>query len=202
MNRRNFISLLFAAITGAACGTKQIEELTLRSPRYDVVLTLDEAVQRIAEKTIVEPLNNDVKAGRLPKDTDAGFVCLSNETGNTLALVATVQDGSGFDNTRFARRYVASTFKIFVYLIALETGAIRPDETFKDEPMSFRSLNGSGEYYKVANYGDQYAMRELPIEEAFARSSNVIAQQIYHRVDQEIWRRYFYLQIDIYTRLM
>lgn len=190
MKRRTFLYSLLAAIGGAACGTKQIEELTARSPRYDVVLTLDETIQRIAEKMIVEPLVTEIKAGRLPEDTDAGFVCLSNKTGDAMALVPSAQTGSGFDNTRFAQRYVASTFKIFVYLVALEIGAISPDETFRDEPMSFRSLDGSGEYYKVSNYNDDYSSGQLSVEEAFARSSNVIAQQIYHRVDQEVWRKY------------
>lgn len=188
MNRRTFILSGITALTGTACSNVQIEDLVNRSPRYDVFLTLDEAVQEIALKKIAAPILKEVNKS-LPADTDLAFVCLANETGNVLAYIPTIQKNKEYDNCRQAKRGIASTIKPFIYGIALESGAIGPNETFSDAPAEFPRLDGDGTY-SVNNYKNQYLNRELNIEEAIAVSSNVIAMRVYHRIDQNVLREF------------
>jgi penicillin-binding protein 1A len=135
------------------------------------------------------PLKTEINKRQLPEDVDIAFVCLHNETGDVLAYYPTLSESSGYDNCRFANRDVASTFKPFGYAIALESGSIRADETFMDEPRTFPSLDGPGEY-TVENYRNSYLMRPLTIEEAIAVSSNSVATQVYHRVKQDMIRQF------------
>ncbi|HLM59973.1 MAG TPA: penicillin-binding transpeptidase domain-containing protein, partial [Pyrinomonadaceae bacterium] len=181
MNRRTFIFSGLTALAGVACRSVQIEDLTNHSPRYDVSLTLDEAIQEIAQKKIASPILQAINKS-LPADTDMAFVCLANETGNVLAYIPTIQKNKEFDNCRQAKRGIASTIKPFIYGIALESGAIRSEETFLDAPAEFPRLDSEGTY-SVDNYKNQYTMRELTIEEAIAISSNVVAMRVYHRIN-------------------
>ena len=187
MNRRHFLGVAAAALLGTACRNVGIEELTARSPQRHVALCLDEAVQQIAQRKIVAPLKTRIKGSRMPSSTDLAFACLSNETGDVLAYVPSCDEKSGQDNCRFAERDIASVAKIYVYAIALQSGAIRPDDTFLDEPMTFPRLDQRGTY-SADNYGGRYTMRALSIEEALAFSSNVAALQVYHRIDQGLLR--------------
>lgn len=188
MNRRIFLLSGLTALAGIACRNVQIGDLANRSPRYDVLLSLDEAVQEIAQKKIAAPIIQAI-GKPLPADTDLAFVCLENETGNILAYIPTVQKNREFDNCRQAKRGIASTIKPFIYGIALESGAVRADETFLDAPAEFPRLDGGGTY-SVDNYKNQYLMRELNIEEAIAVSSNVIAMRVYHRINQDVLREF------------
>lgn len=182
MNRRNFLLSALTAFAGAACRNVQIEDLANRSPRFDVFLALDEAVQEIAQTKISSPIIKGIKKNLFPADTDLAFICLSNDTGNILAYIPTCQNNKEYDNCRLARRGIASTIKPFIYGIALESGAVSPNETFLDAPAEFPRLDGSGTY-SVDNYKSQYLMRELTVEEAIAISSNVIAMRVYHRIN-------------------
>jgi membrane peptidoglycan carboxypeptidase len=190
MNRRTFAFSALTALTGLSCRNTQIEDLTRRSLRRDVFLTLDEVVQDVARRKIVDPLRNEINKKLLPEDTDLAFVCLHNQTGDVLAYFPSLNENSGYDNCRFANRDIASTFKLFGYAIALESGSIRSDETFADEPMTFPSLDGRGGFYRVDNYRDSYSMRLLTIDEAIAKSSNIVATQVYHRVRQNVIRQF------------
>lgn len=187
MKRRQFFLAAATALLGTACRNVGIEELTARSPQRHVALCLDGAVQEIAQRKIVAPLKAKIKSSRMPASTDLAFACLSNETGDVLAYVPTYDEKSGLDNCRFALRDIASVAKIYVYAIALQSGAIRPDDTFMDEPMTFPRLDERGTY-SANNYGGRYTMRALSIEEALAFSSNVAALQVYHRIDQGLLR--------------
>lgn len=188
MNRRTFMFSGLAALTGVACRNVQLEDLVNRSPRYDVFLTLDETIQEIAWKNIAAPIMKEVGKS-LPPDTDLAFVCLANETGNILAYIPTIQKDKEFDNCRQAKRGIASTIKPFIYGIALESGAISPDETFLDAPAEFPRLDGDGTY-TVNNYKNRYSMRELSIEEAIAVSSNIVAMRVYHRINQKVLQEF------------
>lgn len=187
MNRRSFFAAAAAALCGTACRSVGIGDLTARSPQRQVELSLDSAIQEIAQRKIVAPLKARIKNSRMPASTDLAFACLSNETGDVLAYVPTCDERSGLDNCRFAERDIASVAKIYVYAIALQSGAIHRDDTFMDAPMTFPRLDGRGTY-SADNYGGRYTLRELSIEEALARSSNVVALQVYHRIDQDLLR--------------
>jgi len=198
MNRRTFLAVTSAAVLGSACRRVGIEDLTTRSPQSEIVLWLDEKIQGIAQRKIVEPLKATIINRRLPTGTDLAFVCLANETGDVLSYIPSRDETLGYDNCRFAMRDIASTVKLFVYAVALQSGAISADETFMDAPMEFRRLDGRGTY-RADNYGSRYTMRALSIEEAIAISSNVIALQVYHRIKQDVLRAHL-AALDLPTK--
>ncbi|MDN7007737.1 penicillin-binding protein, partial [Vibrio cholerae] len=68
------------------------------------------------------------------------------------------------------------TFKLFVYLAALEAG-MEPDDFVSNQPFETGS-------YRPENAGGNYT-RALTLEEAFARSSNVAAVRLFNEVGDE-----------------
>ena len=84
-------------------------------------------------------------------------------------------DGA-FNRATQARRQPGSTFKLFVYLAALNEG-MTPDSMVLDEPVTIGS-------YSPRNDGERYR-GEITLREAFARSSNVAAVRLAEQVGQE-----------------
>lgn len=184
MNRRTFLtSMLFPALFSAACQRGSKNRSAKQSLNKDVLLSIDEQAQKIAERVIADPFRTQVKKRELPSDADIAFVCLRNATGDVLAYLGTLQEDSEFDNCRQSVRDIGSTVKPLIYAIALETGALSPDETFPDKPLSFQRLDQAGEY-RPHNFNNSYTHRLLGIEEALALSSNSVALQVYHKIRQ------------------
>ena len=128
-----------------ATGKKVYEKITVPpQPGYNVVTTLDLRLQRLCEKT----LEKGVKRGAL--------VFLDPNTGDILAMASCPSfDPNLFIPAISAERYKAlnddpnhpliprayrgayppgSTFKTFVGIAALESGAIKPDDEFPGPP--------------------------------------------------------------------
>ena len=78
-----------------------------------------------------------------------------------------------FNRATQARRQPGSTFKLFVYLAALEEGW-KPDDTIANTPFQTGS-------YRPENSGDRYSPT-ITLEDAFARSSNVAAVRLFDKV--------------------
>ncbi len=83
---------------------------------------------------------------------------------------------SPFNRATQARRQPGSTFKLFVYLAALEQGW-EPDDTISNLPIE----QGS---YRPRNYGDNYS-ETITLADAFAQSSNVAAVRLFGLVGDE-----------------
>src|SRR5690606_20706044 len=83
---------------------------------------------------------------------------------------------SPFNRATQARRQPGSTFKLFVYLAALQQGW-KPDDTISNLPIE----QGS---YRPKNYGDNYSER-ITLADAFAQSSNVAAVRLFGLVGDE-----------------
>jgi penicillin-binding protein 1A len=83
---------------------------------------------------------------------------------------------SPFNRATQARRQPGSTFKLFVYLAALEAG-MEPDDPIDNTEItqgSYRPKNAAGRYSD-----------SLTLEQAFARSSNVAAVRLLERVGSD-----------------
>jgi len=80
---------------------------------------------------------------------------------------------SPFNRATQARRQPGSTFKLFVYLAALEHGW-EPDDTISNMPIE----QGS---YRPKNYGESYS-QTITLADAFAQSSNVAAVRLFGAV--------------------
>jgi len=106
--------------------------------------------------------------------------------GAQVALVAMRRDGavvamvggrdyrsSSFNRATQAQRQPGSTFKLFVWLAALDAG-MRGDDLVDDTPIE----QGS---YRPRNAGNRYR-GQIPLREAFVHSSNVVAVRLYNKV--------------------
>jgi penicillin-binding protein 1A len=83
---------------------------------------------------------------------------------------------SPFNRATQARRQPGSTFKLFVYLAALETGW-EPGDTIPNTPIETGS-------YRPKNAGERYS-QEITLEEALASSSNVATVRLMNEIGSE-----------------
>jgi penicillin-binding protein 1A len=98
-------------------------------------------------------------------------------TGEVVAMIGGRDYGaSPFNRATQARRQPGSTFKLFVYLAALEQGW-EPDDTISNRPIE----QGS---YRPRNYGERYS-ETITLADAFAQSSNVAAVRLFGLVGDE-----------------
>ncbi|HEY6815751.1 MAG TPA: transglycosylase domain-containing protein [Croceibacterium sp.] len=97
--------------------------------------------------------------------------------GEVVAMIGgTDYQTSPFNRATQARRQPGSTFKLFVYLAALEQGW-SPDDTISNLPIE----QGS---YRPKNYAGTYS-QTMTLADAFAQSSNVAAVRLFGEVGDE-----------------
>ncbi|MBD2842318.1 transglycosylase domain-containing protein [Erythrobacter rubeus] len=98
-------------------------------------------------------------------------------TGEVVAMVGGKDYASSpFNRATQARRQPGSTFKLFVYLAALEAGW-EPDDTIPNTPID----KGS---YRPKNSRDNYSPT-ITLEDALATSSNVAAVRLFNEIGSE-----------------
>ncbi len=138
-----------------------------------VVTTIDGRAQQIAEAAVDKALS----------DADAA------KNANQAALVAMSPDGavramvggrdyaaSQFNRATQALRPPGSSFKLFVYLAAMEAG-MTPDDTMVDGPISIGN-------YRPSNFDDKY-YGTVTLRDAFARSLNSVAVQLSEKIGHD-----------------
>ncbi len=135
--------------------------------RQTVATTLDSRLQAAARRAIERaPLGN----------AQVALVAMRTN-GEVVAMIGGRDYGaSPFNRATQARRQPGSTFKLFVYLAALEDG-MSPDDPIDNRPIetgSYRPQNAGG------NYSDT-----ITLADAFARSSNVAAVRLLQQVGSE-----------------
>jgi len=129
--------------------------------------TLDAKLQALAGRVIG-------RAGL--GQAQVGLVAM-RPTGEVVAMVGGKSYAkSPFNRVTQARRQPGSTFKMFVYLAALEAGW-DPQDTIPNTPIE----SGS---YRPKNYGAKYS-EEITLEEALATSSNVAAVRLFNELGSE-----------------
>jgi cell division protein FtsI (penicillin-binding protein 3) len=154
----------------------------------DVVLTLDENIQFIAERALADAVEQDRAAG--------GVVIVENPaTGEILAMASQPTfDPNNFESaTAEQRKNLAiqwvyepgSMFKLVTYSAALEEGLISPEESIDCQGGSI-TLDGHVIHDDKEHFGI------LTVEQALAHSSDVAAVKIGLRLGQE--RLYQYVR--------
>ncbi len=134
----------------------------LNDIREDVYVktTLDYNLQKRAEYI----LRKHIRANKNRKVTQ-GAVVILDRNGAIKAMVGGYSyDRSQFNRATQALRHAGSSFKLFVYLAALEQG-ITPDDILADEPIN---IDG----WKPQNYDKRY-YGAVTLRQAFAKSLNV-----------------------------
>jgi penicillin-binding protein 1A len=136
-----------------------------------VVVTTIDARAQLAAESVVNKVLSGADASR--NANQAALVALSPD-GAVRAMVGGKDYGaSQFNRATQALRPPGSSFKLFVYLAAMEAGLL-PDQTMIDQPISVGS-------YRPNNYDDKF-YGQVSLREAFARSLNSVALQLSERV--------------------
>ena len=132
-----------------------------------VVTTLDLNLQRMAEAELKRIL-----AEEGPKrGASQGALVMMTPDGAVKAMVGGRDyRESEFNRATQAMRQPGSAFKLFVFLAALEAG-MEPDDRMVDGPIQVKN-------WRPANYQDKF-YGEVTLREAFARSLNSVAVQLY-----------------------
>ena len=130
--------------------------------------TLDPRLQTIVEsrlKTLLDGPGADANA------TQGAVVILDPQTGQVRALVGGRDYRTGpFNRAVVARRQPGSAFKPFVWLAAIESPGIRPDDLVLDAPIrrgTWAPVNFDGKF-----------RGEITVEEALAQSVNTAAVRL------------------------
>ncbi len=129
--------------------------------------TQDRQLQRLAER---------ITRRSAPAGAEVALVAMRSN-GQVVAMVG----GKNYERSQFnravqARRQPGSTFKLIVYLAALQSG-MTPDTLVEDSPIT------TGEY-RPENAGKHYRGR-ITLRDAFAVSSNVVAVKLYQQLGSE-----------------
>ncbi len=111
----------------------------------DIHTTINPTYQRYAEQAVHDVIDGAVKRGEFGKvytdrfdveQPQAAICAIDVKTGRILAMVG----GRDYSNTQFNRctalRQPGSSFKIFVYSAALETGTLFPDSHLRSSPIT------------------------------------------------------------------
>ena len=132
-----------------------------------IATTLDSRLQGIARDVIA----------RAPLGTAQVALVAMRPNGEVVAMIGGRDYArSPFNRATQARRQPGSTFKLFVYLAALEAG-MSPEDAIDNSMIETGS-------YRPRNAGGAYS-QSLTLEQAFARSSNVAAVRLFEQVGGE-----------------
>jgi 1A family penicillin-binding protein len=132
-----------------------------------VYTSLDLDMQKAANKACLNGMKNQ------NPDLQLALVALDVNTGQIRALVGGRNFNSSSYNRAYANRQPGSTFKPFVYSLAIAQG-YTPASTISCEEREFKLDNG--DTYKPTDYGDQpYHWRNFTLKEAIMISDNVVA---------------------------
>jgi penicillin-binding protein 1A len=143
------------------------EQMELGYEKLVVETTLDAQLQALANRVVG-------RAGL--GDAQVGLVAM-RPSGEVVAMVGGKSYAkSPFNRVTQARRQPGSTFKLFVYLAALEAG-MDPDDVISNQPIEAGS-------YRPKNSRERYS-QTITLEDAFASSSNVAAVRLFNQIGSE-----------------
>lgn len=135
--------------------------------RQTITTTLDSRLQNAARRAV----------SRAPLGKAQVALVAMRTNGEVVAMIGGKDYAdSPFNRVTQARRQPGSTFKLFVYLAALEAGW-EPDDTIDNSEFTqgtYRPANASGNYSP-----------SITLEDAFARSSNVAAVRLFNEVGSD-----------------
>lgn len=142
-----------------------------------IYTSLDLDMQLAANKAV-----NEVMKDRDP-ELEVALIALDARTGEIRAMVGGRDYSKSKLNRVFSQRQPGSTFKPFVYSLALENG-LTAASMYECEEIRYNLPNG--DVYRPADYGDEpYHWRPFTIKEAIMISDNVIAVRLLNDLGAE-----------------
>lgn len=138
--------------------------------------TIDLAMQRKADEALVSAIKQNGRSLHF----NSGAIVTLEPDGAVRALVGGPDYGeSQFNRATHAKRQPGSSFKIYVYATALESGRFRPETIVRD---SSRSCGN----WHPQNYGGSHGSgAALPLWLALAKSLNTVAAELSFEVGRE-----------------
>lgn len=154
--------------------TERLAAVLARVPGDAVVtLTIDPQLQARVQARVTERM---AKEGPALKATQAAALVLGKD-GRVVAMAGgTDYRTSPFNRVTQARRQPGSSFKPFVYALALEDG-YSPYDVFNDRPISIGK-------WKPVNYNGEY-IGPMTLSEALTRSTNTVAAELGNEANPE-----------------
>ena len=120
--------------------------------------------------TVIAPIDSVRYAKHL---LHAGFLSMEPGTGHIKAWVGGIDHYHfKYDHVKHGKRQVGSTFKPFVYTVALDNG-VSPCKQVPDQPYRFK--NDDGSEWTPKNSGGRYSAELLSLKYGLADSRNSIA---------------------------
>ncbi|MDD2585189.1 MAG: PBP1A family penicillin-binding protein [Syntrophomonadaceae bacterium] len=135
-----------------------------------VYTTLDINMQKDAEAAYQEGMADKAE------DLQAALVALDPRNGYIRALIGGRNFGLSTYNRVYAKRQPGSTFKPFMYSLAVDSGFTAADMVMCDE-VEYNLPDGT--IYRPEDYGKEpYHGKEFTIKEAIMKSDNIIAVKV------------------------
>jgi len=132
--------------------------------------TLDLDLQQAANKAYNQVTQN------WDPELQAALVAVDTSSGQIRALIGGRDYAASNYNRAYARRQPGSTFKPFMYSLAIESGFTAADQ-IQCEEVEFKLV--TGDIYKPTDYGDEpYHWKSFTLKEAVMISDNVVAVQV------------------------
>ena len=151
-----------------------IPDFLAKDTTEDVVIrtTLDQRLQTAAESALAAVFETKVKEG---SEAEAAIVVMSSDGAVRAMVGGRASKVSGaFNRATQARRQTGSTFKPFVYAVALDLGWT-PDTIIEDAPLTI-NVKGSGPW-SPKNYEKEF-LGAIPLWKALAKSINTATVRV------------------------
>lgn len=108
-----------------------------------------------------------------------GMMCMEAKTGHVKAYVGgTNYEYFQFDHVKLSRRQVGSTFKPYVYTIAMQSGEFDPCTMVPNVPVTIETASGPWTPRNSSSYKEG---QMLPLREALAQSLNQVSAYLMKR---------------------
>ncbi|QGT99234.1 Multimodular transpeptidase-transglycosylase [Candidatus Syntrophocurvum alkaliphilum] len=147
-----------------------------------VYTTLDLDMQKAAELAYYQGMKDR------DKNLQAALVALDNSNGHIRALIGGRDYATSTYNRVFSRRQPGSTFKPFVYALAIDSGFTLADKIMC-EKVEYTLPNS--DVYIPEDFGEKpYHDRKFTLKEALMISDNVIAVKVNHELDENNTAKY------------
>jgi membrane peptidoglycan carboxypeptidase len=146
---------------------------------YRVYTTLDLNLQHLAETDVANQINN---LGGYYDFHDGALVAMDPKTGEVLAMVGGAnyyKPGGQINMATTQTRQPGSSFKIFTYTAAIESGKLSMTSPILDQPMTFPLGGGTDglKPYEPLNYDKTYH-GTVPLKIAMGNSLNIPAIKV------------------------
>jgi penicillin-binding protein 1A len=152
-----------------------------------VTTSLDIRLQEAAEQAAAEGVQKWQEQGAWPADLvnasgvpqpQLALVAIDPRNGELLAMVGgTSYEKSKFNRVVQAQRQPGSSFKIFDYSTALESGTLRPSDILVSEPIDINGWQPS-EYRESIDSTEKRYYGALTVRQALVQSSNIAAIKV------------------------